>query len=120
MPVRLGKTTLGLGPISDLSDGLSFRTEMTSQNRGLGMELFLEIPDVKAAFERVTDSGYPVSTELQDKTLDLTEFRISIPMCTFCGSLRGTDSWGVPSRRTKRPQVGGRHRVPPEVCSFRT
>ncbi|MEF9907537.1 VOC family protein [Streptomyces sp. P9-A2] len=44
-----------------------------------GVELVLEVDDVRAEYSRVAASGYPVADPLQDRPWGLTDFRLHDP-----------------------------------------
>jgi catechol 2,3-dioxygenase-like lactoylglutathione lyase family enzyme len=78
--VRSGNVTLGLGPIAKLpTEGSYFTRPRLAGDRGVGVEIVLEVDDVAAYRRRVEVSGYPVLDELQARPWGLTDFRIADP-----------------------------------------
>ena len=78
--LRNGSVVLGIGPISKLDDeGGYFTKEIASLRRGLGVEIVLEVEDVDWLYRRVSDSGYPVSEPMRERTWGLKDFRIVDP-----------------------------------------
>jgi len=72
--------TLGLGPITKLSDEHGYFTRWRlAQERGLGSEIVLEVDDIQADYQGVRVSGYPITEELQDRPWGLIDFRIVDP-----------------------------------------
>jgi catechol 2,3-dioxygenase-like lactoylglutathione lyase family enzyme len=77
-----GSFILGLGPIdklSDDSDSHYFTRSKLSGDRGLGVEIVLEVDDVQAYYEHVQSCGYPIKEPLQERNWGLTDFRIVDP-----------------------------------------
>lgn len=78
--IRRGTVTLGLGPIAKLPEvGGYFTRRRLAADRGLGVEIVLEVDDVLAEHERVQAAGYPIDGELKDRPWGLTDFRIADP-----------------------------------------
>ncbi len=75
-----GQVVLGLGPIAKLpaTSGYFTRNRL-AQERGLGVEVVLEVDDVNAMFERVRRSGHLILEPLQERPWGLTDFRIADP-----------------------------------------
>ena len=75
-----GNVVLGLGPVAKLpeTDGYFTRSRL-AQGRGLGVEIVLEVDDVGAAYDRVSESGHPVLEPLRERPWGLTDFRIADP-----------------------------------------
>lgn len=78
--VRSGKVTFGLGPIEKLpaQDGY-FTQNRLAEDRGAGVEIVLEVDDVREHHERVRTFGHPVLHPLQVRPWGLTDFRITDP-----------------------------------------
>ena len=75
-----GEVVFGLGPIAKLPmAGGYFTRSLLAQERGLGVEIVLEVEDVRAAYDGVRASGHPVLEPLQDRPWGLTDFRIADP-----------------------------------------
>ena len=78
--IHRGTVTIGLGPIAKLPDvGGYFTRRRLSGDRGLGIEIVLEVDDIVAEHERVRASGYPIDGVLQERPWGLTDFRIADP-----------------------------------------
>jgi predicted enzyme related to lactoylglutathione lyase len=78
--VRRGDVTLGLGPIAKLPDvGGYFTRPRLRANRGLGVEIVLEVADVAAEEARVRAAGYSVVEPLRDRPWGLADFRLTDP-----------------------------------------
>jgi uncharacterized glyoxalase superfamily protein PhnB len=53
---------------------------MQAARRGLGVEIVLEVDDVKSFFEKVKASGYKgVLSPLQQRAWGMTDFRVADP-----------------------------------------
>lgn len=79
--LRNGLVVLGLGPIDKLPHehgGYFTRTKLRAA-RGLGMEIVLEVEDVRAMYERMQSRGYPIEEPLQKRPWGLTDFRLVDP-----------------------------------------
>jgi predicted enzyme related to lactoylglutathione lyase len=78
--LRHGDVVLGLGPVAKLPmvDGYFTRSRL-AQERGLGVEIVLEVDDVDAAYDAVRQSGHPIHEPLRDRPWGLTDFRIADP-----------------------------------------
>jgi predicted enzyme related to lactoylglutathione lyase len=78
--IRRGSVTLGLGPVAKLSDSAGYFTRTRlAQERGLGIEIVLEVEDVAESLAGVEASGYPVFEPLQVRPWGLTDFRLIDP-----------------------------------------
>ena len=78
--LRHGEVVLGLGPIAKLpAAGGYFTRPRLTQERGLGVEIVLEVDDVRAAYDGVRDSGCPILGPLRDRPWGLTDFRLADP-----------------------------------------
>lgn len=78
-PVKNGDVTIGIGSASGLKTNHYFQPEITSQRKGIGVEIVLEVDDVEALFEQVKKSGYPIAEELQQQEWGLRDFRLVDP-----------------------------------------
>jgi catechol 2,3-dioxygenase-like lactoylglutathione lyase family enzyme len=75
-----GDVVFGLGPIAKLPEsGGYFTRPRLAQERGLGVEIVLEVDDVRAAHAAVVGSGYPILEPLQERPWGLTDFRLADP-----------------------------------------
>ena len=78
--LRQGAVTLGLGPIAKLSDEHGYFTRRRlAQERGLGIEIVLEIDDIQAYNRDVRASAHPITEDLQEHPWGLIDFRIVDP-----------------------------------------
>ncbi len=78
--IRRGEVVLGIGPIAKLPDvGGYFTRPRLARNRGLGVEIVLEVEDVGAEYERVTAAGWPIVDTLQERPWGLKDFRLADP-----------------------------------------
>ena len=76
-----GSFILGLGSIDKLpfhGDYYFIRPKLSS-DRGMGVEIVLEVDDVQAAYRYVQSSGYRINEPLQKQEWGLTDFRIVDP-----------------------------------------
>jgi lactoylglutathione lyase len=74
-----GSVTIGIGYASKLRDGHYFRPEITTQRKGQGVEIVLEVDDIHAEYERVKASGYTIAEDLTEREWGLTDFRLVDP-----------------------------------------
>ena len=75
-----GNVTFGLGPVAKLpAEGGYFTQARLAADRGSGVEIVLEVDDVRACYEQVTASGHPVFEPLQERPWGLIDFRIVDP-----------------------------------------
>jgi catechol 2,3-dioxygenase-like lactoylglutathione lyase family enzyme len=80
VPVRSGSVLIALGPAAGLPSKHHFNPEVQSGRRGLGVEIVLEVDDVKATFEKVKASGYKgILSPLQKRPWGATDFRVADP-----------------------------------------
>jgi lactoylglutathione lyase len=78
--IRRGEVVLGIGPIAKLPDvGGYFTRPRLARNRGLGVEIVLEVEDVDAEYERVTAAGWQIVETLQERSWGLKDFRLADP-----------------------------------------
>jgi hypothetical protein len=66
-----------IGKLPD-ADGYFPRSRMT-QERGLGVEVVLEVDDVQQAYQAVRAAAYPIHESLQARPWGLTDFRLADP-----------------------------------------
>jgi catechol 2,3-dioxygenase-like lactoylglutathione lyase family enzyme len=74
-----GQVTLGLGLKSGVSVGHYFAPEITTERRGLGTEIVLEVDDVQAAYDAFVDAGYTAMGTPTERSWGLTDFRVADP-----------------------------------------
>ena len=78
--LRSGNAILGIGPIAKLSEeGGYFTRDISSHQRGLGVEIVLEVGNVDRWHDRVAASGYPILEPLQERPWGLRDFRLADP-----------------------------------------
>ena len=78
--IRRGDVTLGLGPIAKLPDvGGYFTGHKLRTNRGMGVEIVLEVEDLDAEYARVSATGWPLLDALEDRPWGLSDFRLADP-----------------------------------------
>ncbi len=78
--IRRGDVTLGIGPIAKLPEvGGYFTRHKLRENRGMGVEVVLEVKDLNAEYERVRATGWPLLDALQDRPWGLADFRLADP-----------------------------------------
>jgi lactoylglutathione lyase len=78
--IRRGEVLLGIGPIARLPDvGGYFTRPRLARNRGLGVEIVLEVEDVAAEYARVVAVGWPIIDHLQERPWGLNDFRLTDP-----------------------------------------
>ncbi len=78
-PVRSGSVLIALGPAAGLPKKHHFNPEVQSDRRGLGVEIVLEVEDVKSLFEKVKAKGYKILSPLRKQSWGLTDFRVADP-----------------------------------------
>ncbi|MBM7601489.1 putative enzyme related to lactoylglutathione lyase [Virgibacillus halotolerans] len=76
--VRNGDVVLGLGEMENLSEKHPLKTS-NGQQIGLGVEIVLEVEDVKKAYNKVVAKEYPIQAELTKRPWGLEDFRIVDP-----------------------------------------
>ena len=78
--IRRGDVILGIGPISKLPvEGEYFTQTRLNGDRGLGVEIVLEVEDIAAEYERVMATGYHLVEHLKDRPWGLIDFRLADP-----------------------------------------
>jgi lactoylglutathione lyase len=78
--IRRGNVTFGLGPIAKLSEEEGYFTRSrVSGERGLGVEIVLEVDDLAAALAQVERAHYPVHEPVQRRPWGLSDFRLIDP-----------------------------------------
>jgi predicted enzyme related to lactoylglutathione lyase len=78
--IRRGDVTLGIGPIAKLPDvGGYFTRHKLRANRGMGVEIVLEVADLAAEWARVRSTGWPILEPMQDRPWGLADFRLADP-----------------------------------------
>jgi predicted enzyme related to lactoylglutathione lyase len=78
-PVKKGNVTLGIGPLSKLSEDHHFNPKDGTIQKGYGVEIVLEVDNVTEVYEQVESSGYPIHGPLKTQPWGLTDFRLVDP-----------------------------------------
>lgn len=78
IPVRKGNVVLGLGEMKKLPESHPLKVSH-QQQIGLGVEIVLEVENVKEIYEKVVAIGYSIQTELTKRPWGLEDFRIIDP-----------------------------------------
>ena len=77
--LRNGAVVLGLGLARRLPASHHFGQEALRRQRGVGVEIVLEVADVDAAYRLAEASPYPVAEAPTDRPWGLRDFRIVDP-----------------------------------------
>jgi catechol 2,3-dioxygenase-like lactoylglutathione lyase family enzyme len=77
--VRLGGVTFGLGPQDRLPANHHFGAEGLARQKGVGVEIVIEVDDIAALHDRVAASGYPIASGLKRRPWGATDFRVVDP-----------------------------------------
>lgn len=78
IPVRKGDVVLGLGEMENLPENHPLKVPR-GQQIGLGVEIVLEVEDIKDVYNKVVEKEYPIQTELTKRPWGLEDFRIIDP-----------------------------------------
>lgn len=78
IPVRKGDVVLGLGEMKNLPENHPLKASCGQQN-GLGVEVVLEVEDIKDVYNKVVEKEYPIQAELTKRPWGLEDFRIIDP-----------------------------------------
>ncbi|MCG3418130.1 VOC family protein [Oceanobacillus jordanicus] len=78
IPVRKGNVVFGLGEMKELPESHPLKGS-DDQRIGLGVEIVLEVEDVKAIYNKVVAKAYPIQAELTKRPWGLEDFRIVDP-----------------------------------------
>ena len=80
VPVRFDSVLIALGPAAGLPKQHHFRPDIETSRRGLGVEIVLEVDDVKTIFEKVRATGYKGNlSPLRKRSWGATDFRVVDP-----------------------------------------
>lgn len=79
VPMRLGDVRIAIGAQSGLPPGHHFGPEALGRQKGVGVEIVLEVDDVQESHQRAIESGYPLSKSLTLQPWGLTDFRVVDP-----------------------------------------
>ena len=78
--LRNGAVILGLGPTAKLPATGGYFTQVRLQGqRGVGVEIVLEVDDVHAAYQQVLAAGASIVDPLVAQPWGLTDFRLTDP-----------------------------------------
>src|SRR5512135_944796 len=77
--MRLGDVRFAIGQQSDLPPGHHFGPEALARQKGVGVEIVIEVDDIQECHQRVVESGYPLSKSLTVQPWGLTDFRVVDP-----------------------------------------
>lgn len=77
-PMINGDVYLSLNLRANLPDDHPIQT-IVGERVGRGIELVMEVNDIKAMHKRVRSANWPLSGELQHQTWGLTDFRVLDP-----------------------------------------
>lgn len=77
--VQRDAVIIGFGYIQNLDSTHYFRPEITTQRKGLGLEIVLEVDDVVREYTRIKERSYPIFKDIQKQTWGLTDFRVVDP-----------------------------------------
>lgn len=78
-PVKKGNVIIGIGPIHKLSKDHHFNPNLKPINKGYGVEIVLEVTDIKQVYEQVKSSGYSIHESLTFQNWGLEDFRLVDP-----------------------------------------
>jgi lactoylglutathione lyase len=80
--LRRGAAVLGLGPVAKLpagGDGPGFTRERLAGDRGAGVEIVLEVPDLDAVYETALAAGAEIAEPPRRQPWGLRDFRLADP-----------------------------------------
>lgn len=79
--VQRDEIQIGFGYVEHLSESHYFRPEITSQRKGLGFEIVLEVDDddINSFYEDIKKTNYPIAEELKHQEWGLRDFRLVDP-----------------------------------------
>src|SRR5699024_205708 len=78
IPVRKGDVVLCLGEMNNLPETHPLKAN-SEQQIGLGVEIVLEVEDIKSTYNKIVEKEYPIQTELTKRPWGLEDFRIIDP-----------------------------------------
>jgi len=76
--IRKGNVVLGLGEMKNLRKNHPVKVS-SGQRIGLGIEIVLEVENIKDVYKKVIEEDYPIQTELTKRPWGLEDFRIIDP-----------------------------------------
>jgi lactoylglutathione lyase len=79
VPMRLGDVRIAIGAQSGLPPGHHFGPEALGRQKGVGVEIVIEVDDILACHQLAVESGYPLSRSLTGQPWGLTDFRVVDP-----------------------------------------
>jgi uncharacterized glyoxalase superfamily protein PhnB len=78
VPVEKGSVTLGLGEMKNLPENHPLKAS-DSRQRGLGVEIVLDVEDINDIYNKVVAKGYHIQTKLSKRSWGLEDFRLLDP-----------------------------------------
>ncbi|OZU87123.1 hypothetical protein CIL03_18230 [Virgibacillus indicus] len=93
-----GDVVLGLGEMKNLPESHPLKVSH-EQQIGLGVEIVMEVDDVKEFYDKVVAIRYPIQTELTKRPWGLEDFRIIDPDGYY---IRITSSRGIGTDSDKK------------------
>jgi lactoylglutathione lyase len=90
--IRRGGVLLGICQRRALTADHYFSPDSFAQRKGVGVEIVLEVDDLRALYAHVQATGYPIHEPLQERPWGSTDFRLVDPDGYY---LRLTDSKAV-------------------------
>ncbi|TAK61586.1 MAG: hypothetical protein EPO22_08315 [Dehalococcoidia bacterium] len=79
VPMRLGDARIAIGAQSGLPPGHHFGPEALGRQKGVGVEIVIEVDDIQESHQRAVESDYPLSKSLTRQPWGLTDFRVVDP-----------------------------------------
>jgi lactoylglutathione lyase len=74
-----GSVEIGLCLMNKLPENHPLKTKSEKERKGLGVEIVLVVEELEHLYQKVIDSGYPISAELQLQPWNLNDFRLVDP-----------------------------------------
>jgi lactoylglutathione lyase len=74
-----GTVEIGLCPMNKLPEEHPLKTKSSDERKGLGVEIVLALKDLESLYNKVKNSDYPISSELQLQPWNLRDFRLVDP-----------------------------------------
>lgn len=78
VPVTKGHVEIGLAEMKKLPEGHPIKARI-GQQKGLGVEIVLEVENLKATYDNVVTKGYPIQADLAKQPWGDEDFRIVDP-----------------------------------------
>ncbi|MFD2444823.1 VOC family protein [Bacillus sp. CGMCC 1.16607] len=74
-----GSVEIGICLMEKLSEDHPLKTKSSDERKGLGVEIVLVVDELASLYQKVIDSGYPISADLQTQPWKLRDFRLVDP-----------------------------------------